>query len=149
MEPHACLNVILIDDADSTRNYTCVGTDFWNSVSKCVCVYCHCGITLNPHLQSALSTATRSLNVMSTHCEIVIKKVINKWSRNTLTGLDRPRDIQLIKILWSIRNFHGEGDFSALQHRDVMKLSAPSFVPSISLYTVCTLWELSLSGQFS
>lgn len=29
-------------------------------------------------LQSALSTAARSLNVMSTHCEIAISNVINK-----------------------------------------------------------------------
>lgn len=47
--------------------------------------YCG-GISATPPLlQSALSTAARSLNVMSTHCEIAIKNVINKWWRNTLS----------------------------------------------------------------
>lgn len=45
----------------------------------CVCGHYRSGILATPlFLQSAPSTAARSLNVVSTHCEIAIKDVINK-----------------------------------------------------------------------
>lgn len=54
--------------------------------------------------QLASSSAARSLNVMSTHCEIAIKNLINKRLKNAfLTSLNGRGDIQLIKILRSIR----------------------------------------------
>ena len=44
-----------------------------------LCGHYRSGLLATPFfLQSAPSTAARSLNVMSTHCEIAIKNVINK-----------------------------------------------------------------------
>ena len=91
-------------------------------VHGCACVWCVCvcgvcavaaadpSLSYTPSVR--LSRATRSLNVRSTHCEIAIKNVINKWSqkhfskclrRRTDRGTqlikqtDRQRDTELIK----------------------------------------------------
>lgn len=49
--------------------------------------------------------------------------------KHSLTGLDGQRDIQLIKILWSIRSIHSEEEesFGTKQHRNIMKWKSCSF----------------------
>ena len=61
----------------------------------CACVSCVVVTAADPSLSHTTSVrwsvAARSLNVMSTDCEIAIKNVINKWSRKHFSKCLRKR----------------------------------------------------------